>query len=408
MTGPIHTYGPSCLLEDEAPDLTNLQSAPEIRTQFFYISSLPIDDPLAPLPPPANPATGTERLPPKPFSARDNIALEDAWRDLWEVRKTKNAGSNKSRSNTLTRPSGIAVPGHDSESNVEPHRKMIGRDSSLVDSRGSTLSNPPSFPEELPSHSHRGHIAFASSSAGTQAKGIGKETHAGPSANDELKQSTAKGIDIDRKRARSSSINESSTAKRRSSSPQEADNAHDVDEEMGILRANRSRDASISGSPFIRAPISQSQTPLGRSFESTSSKEGGQDWHADVRTSAPRSAPKPSGLRATVSLDQLTQDSQDERTEEPSSQSKIPVGVSRLHLVELPNLKVRDIYAYFCALPTPFLDETNILESTSRYIERGSSHLVLQEYNVSRRDRTCKQVGGRVCLSQAMDRHLAR
>jgi hypothetical protein len=350
MTGPIHTYGPSCFLVDEEPDLTNLQSAPEIRTQFFYISSLPIDDPLAPLPAPVNQATGTEKLPPKPFSARDNIALEDAWRDLRETRKTENSGINKSRSNTVIRPSGIAVPGHDTLSNVEPQRKTTGRDPSLVGSRGSTLSNSSFFHEELPSHSHRSHIAFASSSARTQAQDVGKDDHAGFSSNDGVKHGATKGIAIDRKRARSSSIYEPSAAKRRSSSPLEADSVDEGEEEMGSLRANRSRDASMSGSPFIRAPISQSQTPLGRSFESTLSQDGGQDWQTDVRASVPRSAPKPSGLRATVSLDQLTQDSQDERTEEPNSQSKIPVGVSRLHLVELPNLKVRITSPVSCVL----------------------------------------------------------
>jgi len=351
MTGPIHTYGPSCLLVDDEPDLTNFQSSlPDIRTQFFYISSLPIDDPLAPLPPPANQATGTERLPPKPFSARDNIALEEAWSDLRE-RKTKNVGSNKSRSNTSIRPSGIAVPGHDSSSNVEPHPKMTSRDDpSLVGSRGSTPSNPTSFPEELPSRTDRSHIAFASSSAGIRTQEIGKGNQARCSSDDGVRHDTSKGIVIDRKRAHSSSVNESSAAKRRSSSPPEAENVNEGEEETGSLRANRSRDASMSGSPFIRAPISQSQTPLGRSFESSSSKDGGQDWHADVRTNTPWSAPKPSGLRTTVSLDQLTQDSQEERTEEPNSQSKIPVGVSRLHLVELPNLKVRLVSPVGCVL----------------------------------------------------------
>jgi hypothetical protein len=122
-----------------------------------------------------------------------------------------------------------------------------------------------------------------------------------------------------------------------------AENMGEGDEETPSLRVDPSHDASMSGSPFIRAPISQPQTPLGRSFESSSSREGGE-WQAELRSStAPRSTPKPSGLRATVSLDQLTQDSQRERTEEPNTQSKIPVGVSRLHLVELPNLKVSNI-----------------------------------------------------------------
>jgi hypothetical protein len=345
MAGPIHTYGPSCLLVDEDQDLTRFQSLripPEIRSQFFYISSLPIDDPLAPLPPPTSQGTGSERLPPTPFSARDNIALEEAWHDLREARKTNFAANHRSRPNTSTGAPGIAVPGHESVSNVERREAANQEDPSLGGSRGSTLSNPPSFPDDLPSRSHKSHLAFATGSAGIRARGIGKENRVGSRLSDGLKHDTPRGIAIDRKRARSSSVNESSATKRRSSSPPEAENVGEG-EEIGSLRADRSHNASMSGSPFIRAPVSQSQTPLGRSFESSSSREEGE-FQAELRTStAPRSAPKPSGLRTTVSLDQLTQDSRRERTEESSTQLKIPVGVSRLHLVELPNLKVRTI-----------------------------------------------------------------
>lgn len=346
MAGPIHTYGPSCLLVDEEQDLTRFQSLPsppEIRSQFFYISSLPIDDPLAPLPPPASQGTGNERLPPTPFSARDNIALEEAWHDLREARKTKLAGNHRSRPNTSTGPPGIAVPGHESVSNVERRMPTNQEDSSLVGSRGSTLSNLQSFPDDLPSRSHKSHIAFATGSAEIRTHGPGKENRVGSPLGDGFKHDTPRGIAIDRKRERSSSVNESSAAKRRSSSPPEAENVGEGGEKIGSLRADRSHDASISGSPFVRAPISQPQTPLGRSFESSSSREGGE-WQAELRTSAaPRSALKSSGLRKTVSIDQLTQDSQRERTEEANAQSKIPVGVSRLHLVELPNLKVNTL-----------------------------------------------------------------
>lgn len=363
MAGPIHTYGPSCLLVDDEQDLTRFQSLPSppgIRSQFFYISSLPIDDPLAPLPPPTS-GTGNERLPPTPFSARDNIALEEAWHDLREARKTKLSGTHRSRPNTSTGPPGIAVPGHESVSNVERRMLANQEDPSLVGSRGSTLSNLQLFPDDLPSRSHKSHIAFATGSAEIQTHGLGKENRVSSPLDDGFKHDAPRGIAIDRKRARSSSVNESGAAKRRSSSPLEAENVGEGDAEIGSLRADRSHDASMSGSPFIRAPISQPQTPLGRSFESSSSKEGGE-WQAELRTStAPRSAPKPSGLRTTVSIDQLTQDSQRERTEEASAQSKIPVGVSRLHLVELPNLKMKPIYW------SPLQDISSVVRATWFY-----------------------------------------
>jgi hypothetical protein len=344
MTGPIHTYGQSCLLSDEEPDPTSFQTLldpPEIRSQFFYVSSLPIDDPLAALPPPASQGAASERIPPKPFSARDQIALEDAWRDLREARKTKIAGQHEFRPPTSKGTSGIAVPGHESRSNFQSRPKTNSReDPGLIGSRGSTFSNTPSFPDDVPSRSHKSQLAFATGSE-NRAHGSRKADRVGSSLDDGIKHDTPAGIAIDRTRARSSSINESSAAKRRSSSTLDPDNDVAGNEEIGSVRANRSRDASISGSPFIRVPPSQSHTPLGRSYESNSSRDGGQERQAEVRVNAaPRSAPKPSGLRTSVSLDQLTQDSRGERTEEPNTQLKIPVGVSRLHLVELPNLKV--------------------------------------------------------------------
>ncbi|EKV05782.1 DDHD [Penicillium digitatum] len=364
MAGLIHTYGPSCLLVDEEQDLTrfqSLQSPPEFRAQFFYMSSLPIDDPLAPLPPPASQGTGNERHSPTPFSARDNIALEEAWRDLREARKTKVPGNYRSRPNTSTGPPEIEVPGHESVSNVERRKAANQEDPSLVDSRGSTLSNPVSFPDDLPYRSYKRHLTCATSGAAIRTRELGKENRLDSPLGDGSIYNTTREIAIDRKRVRSSSINESSVTKRRGSSQLEAENVGEGDEGIGSLRADRSHDASMSGSPFIRAPASQPQTPLGRSLESSSSREGGEG-QAELRTGAAfQGAPKLSGLRMTVSLDKVTQELQRERIEEPNTQSKIPVGVSRLHLVELPSLKMKPIYW------SPLQDISSVVRATWFY-----------------------------------------
>ncbi|KAJ6102379.1 hypothetical protein N7486_004806 [Penicillium sp. IBT 16267x] len=306
MTGQFHTYGPSCLLTEVEPELTSLYSLsapPEIRSQFFYVSSLPIDDPLAPLPAASGQASGNERAPPQPFSARDNLALETAWSDLREAQRMK-SGSSGSRPATSKGRAGIAVPGHESAFEANRRQRMAARgDSSLGSSRG-TPSNSTSIPEEL----------------------------AGPSGTGASH----------RKRMFSSSLNESSTAKRRSLSPP----GEDVErqEVATSLQAPPSRDASISGSPFIRAPDSQLGTPLGHSFESLASKDGAE-WQAELRINTPHhSSSKPSGLRATVSLEDTSVDDAAETADSEESQTNIPVGALRLHLVELPNLKMKPIY----------------------------------------------------------------
>lgn len=63
---------------------------PRIRAQFFYSSALPIDDPLSRVPPPANSSTTTPaRVPPRPFSVFDNTALEEAWQLVQNARHTE-------------------------------------------------------------------------------------------------------------------------------------------------------------------------------------------------------------------------------------------------------------------------------------------------------------------------------
>ena len=75
-----HTLGPTCAYYEDEPDtvLPDGAGPPPVKSQFFYVSSLPIDDPLSPLPP-IQTAERAAKQPPQPFSVRDNAALEEAW-----------------------------------------------------------------------------------------------------------------------------------------------------------------------------------------------------------------------------------------------------------------------------------------------------------------------------------------
>ncbi|KAH8601294.1 DDHD domain-containing protein [Bisporella sp. PMI_857] len=70
-----HTYGPTCHLSPNAP--ASEDGMPSMKAQFFYTSPLPIDDPLSAVPPASS--SETTKHPPRPFSAFDNNALEEAW-----------------------------------------------------------------------------------------------------------------------------------------------------------------------------------------------------------------------------------------------------------------------------------------------------------------------------------------
>lgn len=95
-----HTYGPSCTLQPASNPFTRRASevsndAPIIRAHFFYSSDLPIDDPLSPVPPPIS-TTGPSKVPPRPFSVYDNIALEQAWQALQKDQLTSDNSQDPS------------------------------------------------------------------------------------------------------------------------------------------------------------------------------------------------------------------------------------------------------------------------------------------------------------------------
>ncbi|KAJ5690466.1 hypothetical protein N7462_004858 [Penicillium macrosclerotiorum] len=318
MTGPFHTYGPSCLLADEELELTSfygLSSPPEVRAHFFYISSLPIDDPLAPLPPASGQPAEKERVPPKPFSARDNLALEASWREFSAARKAQDAVEREPRSETLIKgTSGIAVPGQSALS-VQRRREATG------------LQN---------------NFSYSST------------------ADDGVRNIASSG-ENDRKRRSAAAADPYSTKGRRHSSEDNGD-LEEWPADGTSLRANRSRDASISGSPFIRAPTSQPHSLLGRSVESLQPKDASQESQEEPQGSpTSRSTKKPSKLKTMVSLDELTQDQSQEESSANDSQSKIPVGASRLHLVEVPSLKMKPIYW------SPLHDISNVIRATWFY-----------------------------------------
>ncbi|KAJ5893697.1 hypothetical protein N7495_005388 [Penicillium taxi] len=314
MTGPFHTYGPSCLLVDDEPALSSFYSLlnpPEIKSHFFYVSSLPIDDPLAPVPAPTGQITGT----PNPFSAKDNAALEAAWRDIGKAQQEPHQFKGAA----------IAVPGR----GLAGYRGVATREDLSVGS--SKSSNPISLPDDPALRNFKGQ-SVESYSERRRVLVSSLDT----SYNDEIPRTSV----TFQTSEPSTSLNESPSGKNRRNSPSEKD-----EEEARSLRPNRSRDASISGSPFIRAPISPSYNSFGRSVDSLLPNDGIQDWQAEARQSGlGRSASKRSNLRATVSLEETAPDSSEQEIPRKDVLEQIPVGASRLYLVELPSLKMKPIY----------------------------------------------------------------
>ena len=348
MTGPIHTYGPTCLLANDDPDPSSwhsLDEPPKVRPQFFYVSSLPIDDPLTALPPPSsNQGPGNERAPPQPFSVKDNIALEESWLSLLRNTKCELAARKHMRAGSSSvRPAGIAVPGKNSlldtsckgQSGSHGDKSWAGSHKSYSSAPGNVLGDE------------------ACRNPETSVKDSGYQSRIPYSSDRGMGESDRSGILSYRKRESSPSGNPKSTRRRTAGSPQSEGTASERVESTS-WRGFPSRGGTISGSPFARAPLSQSESIFGRSFESNSSKDGDQVYRADHQaTTSSHATQKPSGLRTSVYQEQAPDGSLDgsgNSSDNQEAQLKIPVGVSRLHLVELPNLKV----GFLCSMSLLF------------------------------------------------------
>lgn len=383
MAGPLHTYGTSCLLADDDPNPSawhSLPHPPRPRAQFFYVSSLPIDDPLSSLPPPPSGQSQLDdRVPPQPFSVRDHIALEEAWLSIKREEKSKKPEKQKSHNASGAEVNaGIAVPG--TESGRKGSRGRTGvtgsQGSERVTSSGLYTQNLP----QRPASRSDGGVGGVE-----QQDGGSKRSSLQSMPDGSIGDGVSIGSPLYRKREVSPTVNAKSVRRKFSDSRDENPNL-----EEGSLGSygHYSRDASISGSPFIRAPVTQPSSPLSRSVDSATVTDAKQEIHERQTTSHSYTASKPSGLRTSTYQDQ-SQDDTAEHTDADTEgdedvQSKIPVGVSRLHLVELPNLKVLFfppqswIYSYLYTV-----DETNLLEPASRCIQRSSRYMVLQKHDAS-------------------------
>ena len=263
MTGPIHTYGPTCLLFNEKPDpsvLCSSLSPPRLNVQYFYASTQPIDDPLSPVPPSGS-TSSTDGTPLQPFSAKDNSSLEVSWL--------------AARNRQTARRSG----------NSSPH--MLG-----VVPEGRQVARSDGASDNLDVHV------------------------SGPDGVDGSEWERTVG---NRKRQKSPVDVDSHSVKRKASPSTGVD-----------VHYNPSRAVSPNGSQHLRDPVGRLQHISPK--HSVQSNDQFRSWSSrrdDVlEHTSPGASPTRLGQATTEGLQN------DDR------QEIVPVGVSRLHLVELPNLKV--------------------------------------------------------------------
>ena len=368
MTSPAHTYGPTCSLQVESNTFTRRASEvsadpPKKRAHFFYSSALPIDDPLTPVPPPSSSSsTGPSKVPPRPFSVYDNTALEEAWQIIQNAKhhqspsegdqsqqtlddKTTRAGHEKTDSGvghtdnaTESVIGGGAAPRSEGSGHgiVEEGEEMKAGSSAVESNQGAALVNPDTQTlgdPHLTLCDDPQHIPF---------------DHAMPVSSDEIGNDEFEG-GIPRRRRRSpfhrrdklDKAKSKETAALSRSLPKPKSSGYDAP--YGSSPAER----DTTGTPFLRVP---SRKRRSRSQSARRSKQESKATQLD----APASASEGEGARRSRSDRSKSRHSEsDDQSELRAGRHNrsphhrksletayITVGISRLHVVELPELRV--------------------------------------------------------------------
>lgn len=381
MALPAHTYGPSCSLHSESNTFTRRASEistdpSKVRAHFFYSSALPIDDPLSPVAPPSSSSsTGPSKVPPRPFSIHDNNALEEAWQITQAMNRVKEErerlDSDKATIDPTTpqRSTSKHDPGaeeitYNTKSTTEKETTNTGEDSNVdiggqgekldatvskfveADTDAALVNNDP--PGKEPQKLGDPHLTLCDDPHHIpfdESMPVGSEEI----GNDEFDSGLPKRhrTPFHRKDKHEKTSSKETAALSRSL-PKQKSTGYDA--QYGSSPSER----DTTGTPFLRVPSrlrrSRSQSPRqSRDRSNTIQTDGGDS--ASEREGAGATRSKPIGRDRSDSQHSESDDGpktgNDRLDSSPRHKPKpqkafITVGVSRLHVVELHNLRVNN------------------------------------------------------------------
>lgn len=371
MTSAEHSYGPTCSLHVESNPFIRRASTisdlpPKHKAQFFYASALPIDDPLSPVPPPSTGSSSAPpKLPPRPFSAHDNAALEEAWQGLQRFAgrdkdSLKDEGTRAEALNETDVKSGSLTnifKGLSKEREKEKSRNSLNASAGageVKDKEKSKLStvetvSPPSpgSTADEGSTQEEPHLMLYGDPEHPVSATPGLVT----SEEIKIAESESNLASVRSKRYRSPfrrrvkaavAEDQIDTTSGKEQTPSERKS---TDTQYGSSPSER----NTTGTPFLRAPSRRRGSASSARDSETSQVDGAGE---DERT--PRSLTRPmfSRFRSDLSDSQDSEGGSRPRSKSPihsflsrhkekePRKAYVPVGISRLHLVEMPELQV--------------------------------------------------------------------
>ncbi|KAL8928097.1 MAG: hypothetical protein Q9172_001084 [Xanthocarpia lactea] len=336
LSTTAHTYNTDCSLHPDSNLFTRRASTasfdpPLLRAQFFYSSPLPIDDPLSPVPPPSN-KSAASRVPPRPFSVADNKALDEAWQQLNKDVKRTTSGLKRDRSSRATEAThsdtDSTTASDELDEKTEPSSLRSPTDPLLVLS-----DNPDHIPFDSTLPVNAAEIQHDEIEAGLPKKhrmSFGRHEKVGKDEQPEQKPSSGNA---------SRHTKRPSTDTPYGSSPVERDTTGTPF--LRVTSRLRSRSRSPKASTAEAASGGPDSASRGKgnpdaepSLGAGQSQEMGTPWtetDSDVGSPPGRSSVAKHERRFT-------------RRQKKHKQVTVTVGISRLHLVEMPELKMGPIY----------------------------------------------------------------
>ncbi|KAL8716889.1 MAG: hypothetical protein Q9225_005812 [Loekoesia sp. 1 TL-2023] len=331
LASTAHTYGPDCSLQPESNVFTRRAStvsadAPLLRAQFFYSSPLPIDDPLSPVPPPSNKPVTASRVSPRPFSVADNQALEEAWQLLQQTRSERHDEKRRSRSKhgrgskateaISSEAQSIGISGQLAEKTDEAPKEEVAPPHSPTDPHLVLCDNPDHIPFDTALPITPNEIGQDEHAAGVPKKHRTPFHRQDKAGNDE-------------EPAQSSPTGRLSRHFKRPS----------IDTPYGSSPSER----DTTGTPFLRVASrlrsrSRLRNPAANEPQTDGNASASEGDEAG-KTETDSEAGSPVHRSNTVRHERRSS-----RQQKGPKQITVPVGVSRLHLVEMPDLKMGPIY----------------------------------------------------------------
>ena len=341
-----HSYGPTCQLarEGKSPPPVSGDCPPPVTAQFFYQSALPIDDPLSPLPPPSSTSSSAiSRHPLRPFAPHDSAALEEAWQglDIGMLQETDLRGGEKN-----------AIEAKGAESQPVPVTGGDGRKQSDASHSafvmGSTFQsvNPEDFVRQKNSvmeNSRPWPSGVLKSRQELRAPAESAHSIAASSKQVDTENSNSKG--------HSSIVSGAFHAHGTSSTPS-SQGLH-VTEAMPMsyppYRINWS-ERITTGTPFLRVPLRSRESQSSLLSVDHNNDDPNLEVYGEKATSQTTQQQTNSAENIHEGLDAISASMPDKpllSSHAPNIVNEavqVPVGISRLHFVELPGLEMKPIY----------------------------------------------------------------